>query len=85
MPPNMNDLFGPLVWTSHLDDPHAMCQDVAAANDEHLLPVFKKWMSWDATGIPGIWYAVYKYTPRPGVPPEGLSCDQLFKVYLGFV
>ena len=28
---------------------------------------------------------IYIYTPRPGVPPEGLSCDQLFRVYLAFV
>ena len=24
-------------------------------------------------------------TPRPGVPPRGLSCHQLFRVCLGFV
>ena len=28
---------------------------------------------------------IYIYTPRPGVPPEGLLCDQFFSVSLGFV
>ena len=55
----------------------------------HLAPVNQTWFAQKLqkngrTCIINIPHAC-NITPRPGVPPRGLSCDQLFRVCLQFV
>ena len=55
----------------------------------HLAPVSQTWFAQKLqkngrTCIINIPHAC-NITPRPGVPPRGLSCDQLFRVCLQFV